>query len=312
MKLIRFSLIFLIGSILVACSAPGGGPTGPGKITLQFSNTNSARSIAKSSSQAMVSSNSRSIARSMTDPDGSGQLLVNDDFIAAYQWLEYKGYRPDGYITPTQFEVFTYGMDLYNFDNTNNVLFGAVEGGFGNSGTPIDFAGTPPSISATINADTYVCFSLDLNTSSGNISGGGISNPITLDTLTDNFIQLLKQSGFKADLLGGTDKSQKDYDTLYSNLRNGLKNLAWGNTHPLSWKTAGQSLLTGSNTNLPIVIDPSGNYTITLSWLLGDNGSTGGIIAHYNVDGKNYYTLRRDFMDRMEVSSTEDSSTSNQ
>ena len=217
---------------------------------------------------------------------------VKNDFDNAYQAIEDYVKGKGGtitYITPSKFQVVTRGMALYNLEDTNSVLFGVENEG------SIDFF-NPPLISTTINADTYVCFSLDLSLDP---TDGSISDGRTLGTLKDDFATLL--------LLSKADATSLKTD--------GLGNLAWGDTHPLNvWGKTGP-LLVGNFT--PITIEPSGNYVITLNWFLGtgtnDNTPEGdGIIAHYNVDGKNYYTLRRDFMDRMEVSSTEDSSTSNQ
>jgi hypothetical protein len=217
------------------------------------------------------------------------------------------GYHLVGYITPTQFLVKTLGLDLYNQNNTSQIILGAIQTstgyGYGPDGQPIDFAGPPVTMSNdSVNPDTYVCLAFDVD---GYPSMG---SSVTWSGMPGNSYgvnDLLSPLGNWYDAASTTSNTSPPNSSF-------LCSMAWGNTAPLAtYKTpAGQPLLSGGQpASFPIVIGTSGTYTITVGWFLGSNGANegtplgDGVIAHYAKGNPfpDVYLLRDDFPSRLSV-----------
>ena len=61
---------------------------------------------------------------------------------------------PSGYYTPSKLSLGNLGLNLCDESNAGKVIFGT-------QGTQIDFAGAPPAVSNTLDANTYTCFFFD-------------------------------------------------------------------------------------------------------------------------------------------------------
>jgi hypothetical protein len=282
---------FLLGpigiAIILLLKSKAAPTTSGGKATLEFTHNVSPTSIKTAARTLAAPAKVAAESVAVIDPN-SGMNIVNNDFQAAYdaldQYMTTNQTATVEYLTPSEFTIKTYGIDFYGSAG-NSILFG-------NTDQSIDFIDAPTSITSDIKSDTYICFEFDL-TQGGEIKFGGSNIVTTFKDLLSNFIN--------SDLFAVIGYTSWPTDDPYL-VPDNITTFAWASdTTPLSYHRPSDPnghlpLLLGNNNSFPLPIDAvANNYTLTLNWDLAN------IIAHYNINAKDYYILNKDFMDRMTV-----------